>query len=61
MAMAKDPVCGMDVDPKKAAAKSERDGKIYFFCSTECKQKFDQNPQAYQGAEKQKDATHART
>ena len=28
--MAKDPVCGMDVDEKKAAATSEYKGKTYF-------------------------------
>jgi YHS domain-containing protein len=29
--MAKDPVCGMTVDEKKAAAKSEYMGKTYYF------------------------------
>jgi len=28
--MAKDPVCGMMVDPQKAAAKSECKGKTYY-------------------------------
>jgi Cu+-exporting ATPase len=36
-----DPVCGMTVDPEKAAGKSERDGETYYFCSTGCKEKFD--------------------
>jgi len=45
--MTKDPVCGMDINPKPAAAKSEQGGQTYYFCSTDCKQKFDQNPQAY--------------
>ncbi len=43
----KDPVCGMDVTPEKAAAKSEVGGQTYHFCSQSCKQKFDQNPQRY--------------
>ena len=30
--MAKDPVCGMDVDIKTAPAKSEYKGKTYYFC-----------------------------
>ena len=30
--MAKDPVCGMDVDEKKAAATSEYKKKNYYFC-----------------------------
>ncbi len=31
--MAKDPVCGMEVDEKTAPAKSEHMGKTYYFCS----------------------------
>ena len=45
--MEKDPVCGMDVDPKNAPAKSEYEGKIYYFCSLGCKKEFDQQPQKY--------------
>jgi YHS domain-containing protein len=37
----KDPICGMTVDPSRAAARSERDGKAYYFCSTVCKDRFD--------------------
>ena len=36
-----DPICGMSVDPERAAATSERDGKTYYFCSQFCKEKFD--------------------
>jgi len=39
--MVKDPVCGMDVDPKTAANKSEYQGQTYYFCSAGCKQAFD--------------------
>jgi YHS domain-containing protein len=45
--MQKDPVCGMQVDPAKAAGSSEYDGKTYYFCSTSCKQKFDRDPKHY--------------
>ena len=45
--MEKDVVCGMQVDPKKAAGQSEYQGKTYYFCSAVCKKKFDQNPQQY--------------
>jgi Cu+-exporting ATPase len=48
-AMAKDPVCGMQVDPAKAAGTSEYQGKTYVFCSAGCKRKFDGNPQQYSG------------
>ncbi len=45
--MATDPVCGMMVDEKTAAYKSEYQGKTYYFCSLGCKVDFDQNPEAY--------------
>ena len=45
--MEKDPVCGMQVDPARAAGRSEHKGKTYFFCSTSCKAKFDGNPGQY--------------
>ena len=45
--MAKDPVCGMDVDEKTAAAKSEYQGQTYYFCSPGCKRDFDKDPQKY--------------
>jgi Cu+-exporting ATPase len=47
MAMQTDPVCGMQVDDQKATAKSQFQGTNYFFCSDECKRKFDQQPQQY--------------
>ena len=45
--MEKDIVCGMQVDPAKAAGASEYQGKTWYFCSTGCKKKFDQNPAQY--------------
>ena len=45
--MLKDPVCGMDVDPKTAAGKTEYQGKTYYFCSPGCKKAFDKEPQKY--------------
>jgi YHS domain-containing protein len=47
--MAKDPVCGMMVDEKKAAGQSEYQGKTYYFCAPGCKAKFDSNPATYVG------------
>jgi Cu+-exporting ATPase len=38
--MEKDPVCGMSVDPKDAAATAVKDGKTYYFCNEHCKEKF---------------------
>ncbi len=47
--MAKDPVCGMDVDPKTAAGESDYQGTTYYFCSSGCKKAFDKEPQKYVG------------
>jgi len=45
--MAKDVICGMDVEESNAAGVSVHKGKNYYFCSTSCKQKFDASPEAY--------------
>jgi len=43
--MAIDPVCGMEVDPAKAAGMSQYNGKSYYFCSDHCKKEFDKSPE----------------
>ncbi|RPJ69339.1 MAG: YHS domain-containing protein [Acidobacteria bacterium] len=44
----KDVVCGMQIDPAKAkGGKSEYKGKTYYFCSEDCKKKFDKEPAKY--------------
>ena len=45
--MTRDQVCGMDVDEKTAAAKSEYADDTYYFCSRQCKEKFDSDPESY--------------
>jgi len=45
--MAKDPICGMEVDPRFAAGNSTYGGKTYYFCNPTCKAKFDKNPAKY--------------
>jgi Cu+-exporting ATPase len=45
--MEKDVICGMQVDPKKAADSSEYQGKTYYCCSAGRIRKFDQNPEQY--------------
>ncbi len=47
MEMAKDPVCGMTVDEKKAATTAEYQGKTYYFCSPSCKAEFQKDPEKY--------------
>lgn len=49
--MERDPVCGMMVDPKTAAAKMEYQGKTYYFCSPGCKSDFEKDPQQYLGSQ----------
>lgn len=45
---AKDPVCGMKVDPKSPdVVKTEYKGKTYYFCSPMCKKDFEANPENY--------------
>jgi YHS domain-containing protein len=45
--MEKDIVCGMEVDPASAPATSEYQGRTYYFCSSACKQAFDDEPEKY--------------
>lgn len=49
MATEKDPVCGMQVDPTNAAGQSDFEGTKFYFCSEECKRKFDENPAQFAG------------
>ncbi|MGB8542335.1 MAG: heavy metal translocating P-type ATPase [Candidatus Acidiferrales bacterium] len=46
----KDPVCGMTVDPDRAAAQSVHDGKTFYFCCQSCAKKFAASPEKYVGA-----------
>lgn len=47
LATTKDFVCGMDVVEGSIADTASFDGKLYGFCSTECKAEFVKNPQSY--------------
>jgi len=51
--MQKDPVCGMQIDEKKATATSMHNGERYAFCSQDCKNKFDLNPDRYSQVKQQ--------
>lgn len=46
-AEAHDPVCGMTVDPAKAAGQVVHQGETYYFCSKGCAAKFEANPEKY--------------
>lgn len=45
--MTTDPVCGMSVDEKNAAATAVFRGKTYWFCSPGCKATFEKDPAKY--------------
>jgi YHS domain-containing protein len=47
--MTKDPVCGMNVDEKNAEFTTQFAGKTYAFCSENCKQEFEADPDEYVG------------
>jgi YHS domain-containing protein len=48
--LVKDPVCGMEIDPKEAAATSDYEGVTYYFCAVGCKERFDAEPAKFLGA-----------
>jgi Cu+-exporting ATPase len=43
----KDPVCGKELQPSTAATSINHDNKTLYFCSAECKSKFDADPASY--------------
>lgn len=48
----RDPVCGMDVDPVRATAAHQtavHQGRTRYFCSRQCKERFDADPAKYAG------------
>lgn len=52
-AKVKDPVCGMEIDPK-TAEKSVYKGNTYYFCARPEKEAFDKTPEKYIGPAKNK-------
>lgn len=45
--MVTDPVCGMKLEMRQAAAMQEYQGQTYYFCSSTCKEKFLQQPATF--------------
>jgi len=41
-----DPMCGMQVEIANATASSERDGEVVYFCSDQCKHRFEADRKA---------------
>ena len=46
-AKARDPVCGMSVDPATAKHRAEHAGQTFYFCSPGCRTKFESDPARY--------------
>ena len=44
---ARDPVCGMTVDPRATAHRHQHAGRTYYFCSAGCLRKFTAAPRKY--------------
>jgi Cu+-exporting ATPase len=51
-----DPVCGMTVEPARAAGSVEHAGKTYYFCSQHCVKKFQVRPEYYTSGEQRREA-----
>lgn len=43
----RDLVCGMEFDENEAAATSEYEGTLYYFCAERCKEVFEEDPERY--------------
>ncbi|MBI2959732.1 MAG: YHS domain-containing protein [Betaproteobacteria bacterium] len=44
-----DPVCSMQIDPERAAARAEHQGKTYHFCCPGCQKAFLADPPKFIG------------
>ncbi|WP_440992101.1 YHS domain-containing protein [Haloarchaeobius baliensis] len=45
--MSIDPVCGMELSAGDAATTVQYGGKTYYFCSDECRERFEDRPTIY--------------
>jgi YHS domain-containing protein len=50
MNQVKDPVCGMMVDPETAPAHTTYESQEVYFCSHECRRKFEAEPATFAGS-----------
>jgi Cu+-exporting ATPase len=49
-----DPVCGTEIEPGKEAATSLYQGETFYFCSMECMENFEKQPESYASAAEHK-------
>ena len=55
MAIAIDPVCGMEVDEATATETAVQESKTYYFCARGCRLDFEDDPEKYLDPEYVKD------
>ncbi len=55
---ARDPVCGMMVDPSRTAEHVSHGGTTYHFCSADCRAAFEKDPQRYASHAQDPHASH---
>lgn len=54
----KDPVCGMEVEKGIAQGPVEHMGKTFYFCSQDCREKFESEPMKYMAPEEKGGCCH---
>ncbi|HEU5187447.1 MAG TPA: YHS domain-containing protein [Candidatus Saccharimonadales bacterium] len=47
--LAFDVVCGMEIDKQQTHHHTQYRGEVYYFCSSHCRQHFEDNPTRYVG------------
>ena len=47
--MALDPICGMQVEEREGAQSAEYAGETHYFCSSDCLERFDSQPDLFTG------------
>ncbi len=52
-AMARDPVCGMEVEDTEGAFRVVHEGRTYLFCSESCRKRFEESPQDFTGGSRE--------
>jgi Cu+-exporting ATPase len=58
--MAKDPVCGMEVEEETAPGRYDFAGKTYFFCNPHCLELFKREPAKYLGPDAHRNEPHGK-
>ncbi len=55
--MARDPVCGMEVDETTASEAAEYKGQTFYFCCKSCRMEFEDAPETFLRPERNSQAT----